>query len=83
MTYLAEHAGGTAGTELTLAGAHADTCASPQVDEIMDMELVDGKLHLAHTHLFALTDERAVLDGLMGYLFRECAVTAYLRKAAR
>ena len=48
----------------------------------MYMKLVDGKLHLADTHLFALTDECVIFYFVVRNLLRKGTMTPNLRHPA-
>lgn len=59
---LATHeAGGPAGAQLALAGAHADARAAAQIDQIVHREVFECILHLADRNLLAFAHQ-AVLD---------------------
>ena len=56
----AHHPCRTAGTEFALTGAHAHPCASAQVEQVVDVQFLDGIFHFADTHFLTFADQRAV-----------------------
>lgn len=58
-----QKSGGAACTEFALAGAHPHTCAAAQIDKIVHVQLLDGKIHFADRYLLAFAYE-----GILGVI---------------
>ena len=54
---LNQKAGGPAGAEFSLAGAHANACAAAEVREGAHFQALDSGIDLPYRHLLALADE--------------------------
>ncbi len=62
--------------ELSLAGAHAESGATPQVEQVVDVKTVDGIFDFANADLFTFADQGAVSVGRGPDVGGESAMTA-------
>ena len=77
-----QHRGGAASTYFSLASAHAYACATTKVYKVVNVEVVESKLHFADAYVFAFADEAALCGCVVGNLRCHIAVAVYLRTSA-